>query len=153
MKKSIITICICVASVALVALVAHWRSTLPPVRFLNQPTEYHERFAIACGEVLALNPIGTNLFISLPVSGMPDIIADLSPSEFSKITISSNRFHMLIGAGRLGFGVSWEPSKSNPNVWELWHHWEGDSSGPLFASNGNKIGQQEIPLLGFDPSK
>jgi hypothetical protein len=89
------------------------------LRFMEDKGQtYYSEFARACDSVLAQHPLGTNEFIRISGadSSLPKIIRDLEPS---RVTISSNRVHLVVGVGRDGFGVSWEQDEAQTNVWAI----------------------------------
>jgi hypothetical protein len=89
------------------------------LRFMeDKDAHYYSEFARACDSVLMHYPLGTNEFIRIPgaETSLPEIIRDLAPS---RITISSNRIHIIVGVGRGGFGISWEPDEETTNSWAI----------------------------------
>src|SRR5688500_6104869 len=94
-------------------------------RFLGKDQRYYAGFAGACDSLLQQHPLGTNSFIRLTGDkrSLPRIIRDL---EIGSIMISSNRVHILVGSGRLRFGITWEPQdEGQTNAWILSTHIEG----------------------------
>ena len=110
----------------------------PYLRFLDRDQNYYAEVAHACDLILQQHPLGTNATI-IPISGtsetfafvhvpgsdpsLPKVIRDLHPS---KITISSNRVHVI--AGVRDFGISWEPQEGGTNSWALNVYPEGPQS-------------------------
>jgi len=87
--------------------------------FLKRDQRYYSEFARACDSILAQHPVGTNLFIRIPVTdvSVPLIIQNLHPA---KIGVESNRVDIVIGDSRAGFGIVWEqPFDAPTNVWAL----------------------------------
>ena len=84
----------------------------------DKDQRYYFEFARACDSVLALYPLGTNEFIRIQGkdASVPRIIRNLHPS---RITISSNRVHIMVGVTRPGFGISWEPDETKTNCWSI----------------------------------
>ena len=78
------------------------------LRFMNKSHEYYSELARACESVLLAHPLGTNEFIRIQArdSSVPRIIQNLHPE---RVTVSPNRVHILVGVGRGGFGIAWEP--------------------------------------------
>jgi|SRR5688572_30701050 len=88
------------------------------LRFMHKSERYYSELARACDSVLAAHPLGTNEFIRISGTdpSLPERIRDLQPS---RVTISSNRVHLMVGVGRGGFGISWEQDETQPNVWTI----------------------------------
>ncbi|MGC3958682.1 MAG: hypothetical protein QM813_12310 [Verrucomicrobiota bacterium] len=89
------------------------------LRFMEDKNQrYYSEFARACDSVLAQHPLGTNTFICITGAdpSLPKIIRDL---ESSRVTISSNSVHLMVGAGRGGFGILWAQNEAQTNVWTI----------------------------------
>jgi len=93
-----------------------WKS--PYLRFMGKSPQYYSEFARACDSMLAQHPNAANQFIEIPSAdpSVPKIIRNLRPN---RITISSNRVHLIVGVGRLGYGISWEPQDGQTNSWAI----------------------------------
>ena len=92
----------------------------PPVlQFMHHDQRYFKEFARACDSVLQRHPLGTNDYIRIPGDdpSLPPIIRNLRYGV-DRVTISSNRVHVVVPAPWHGFGIAWEP-QTNTNVWVL----------------------------------
>jgi len=98
----------------LVLAVTVFRS--PYLRFLDKDENYYAEFAHACDRILEKHPLGTNgtLLVQIDDPSMPGIIHRLSPS---KVTIQTNRVHVMVGVR--DFAVVWEPREDYSNAWVL----------------------------------
>jgi hypothetical protein len=91
------------------------------LRFMeDKDQQYYSEFARACDSMLSQHPVGTNE--SIRISGddlsLPKIVRDLQPKP-SRVTISSNRVHIMAGVSRPGFGIEWQQDEMRTNVWVL----------------------------------
>jgi hypothetical protein len=87
--------------------------------FLGKSKRYYTRFARACDSLLVAHPMGTNEFISIPVTdpSVSAIIRDLKPN---RILLQSNQVWMMIGSTHAGFAVTWEPQpEGQSKVWAI----------------------------------
>jgi hypothetical protein len=87
-------------------------------RFMKKSPRYYAELARACDTLIHDHPLGTNTLLHLPRddASLPQIIRKLNPH---RVALSSNRVHFIVGAGRLAFGVSWEPLEGQTNVWAI----------------------------------
>ena len=111
----VLGVCIC-----LIVILLPFRSSY--LRFMHKSQQYYSELAHGCDAVLAAHPLGTNEFIRIPGTdtSLPKIVRDLRPS---RVTISSNRVHLMIGQGRGGFGVAWEEDEMRKSGVELCTCW------------------------------
>jgi hypothetical protein len=88
---------------------------------MRHDQQYFRDLARACDSLLQRHPLGTNGYVRLSGDdpSLPPIIHNLQYGV-DRVTISSNRVHMVVPAPYHGFGIVWEPQNENDtNVWTL----------------------------------
>jgi len=93
---------------------------------MDKSSTYYRQVADGLEMVRQQHPLGTNLFLEIPVSDLsiPEIIHDLHPS---KIRCFADGVGVQIGVGRGGFSINWgrDDMRANFNIWVL----ETDAEG------------------------
>jgi len=109
------------ATIALFGLAVVCFPNPPVLQFMHHDQQYFRDLAQACDSLLQQNPLGTNAYIRLSGDdpSLPSIIHNLRYGV-DRVTISSNRVHIVVPAPYHGFGLAWEPQdESDTNVWTL----------------------------------
>jgi hypothetical protein len=85
----------------------------------HKSAKWYSDFTTACDSVIVTHPLGTNNYITIPVTdpSLPKIITDLHPL---KIQVAHQWFWMLlVSDSRAGFGLTWDPKWEDTNTWVL----------------------------------
>jgi hypothetical protein len=92
----------------------------PYHRFMEKSSAYYSQVADGLELVRQQHPLGTNLFLDIPVSdpSIPEVIRSLRPSEIRRFADGAG---VRIGVGRGRFSVSWsrDTMRTNFNAWNL----------------------------------
>ncbi len=109
--------------------------------------KYYADYTAACDSILATHPLGTNEFISIPVTdpSLPKIMTDLHPV---RIHVRSQCVWMLLGSdGHSGFGLTWEPEWGSSDIWVL-HTTAESLDTVIYSAKRNMLPPLKVP----DPS-
>ena len=98
----------------------------PYLLFMDKSSAYYAQVADGLELVRQQHPLGTNLFLQIPVSdpSITQVIRDLHPSEIRRFADGAG---LRIGTGRGRFTVSWSRDEmhTNSSIWTLQSNAEG----------------------------
>jgi hypothetical protein len=93
---------------------------------MDKSSTYYRQVADGLEMVRQQHPLGTNLFLEIPVldPSIPEVIRNLHPSKIRRFADGAG---VMIGVGRGGFAVSWsrDDMHTNSDIWILETNGEG----------------------------